>query len=36
MLPEDILAEADRAARAHGSSRSDFIADAIKLKLRAA
>jgi len=34
MLPEDVLADADRYAKAHGFNRSDFIAAAIKHELK--
>lgn len=36
VLPEDIVADADRYAQAHGLNRSDFIAAAIKRALEAA
>ena len=36
MVPEDVLADADRYAKAHGLNRSDFIVTAIKRELERA
>jgi predicted RNase H-like HicB family nuclease len=36
MLPEDVLADADRYAQARGLNRSEFIAEAIKHELERA
>ena len=33
-IPEDVLKEVDRAARARGESRSRFITETLKLALR--